>query len=501
MKCNKCLSPTESEQGIHERRLLNYLFQNGTYNTMERPVENESDALDVAFGIILQQIIDVDEKNQIINTNLWLQLTWTDVNMVWDPSEFGNVSSVRVRANMVWKPDILMYNSADDAYDSTYHTNVIASSTGKMLWVPPGMFKSTCLIDIKWFPFDDQKCELKFGSWTHDGRLLNLTADKESGGDTSSFIRNGEWELLGLPVKRNILAYECCPEFYIDLTFTIHIRRRTLYYGFNIIIPCVLISSMSLLLFILPPDAGEKISLGTTILLSMMVFLLQVSELMPSTSDATPLIGVTILLSLMVFLLLVAETMPPTSDALPLIGIYFACIMIMCSLSVLFTVIVLNLHYRTPDTHIMPSWIKVVICHWLAAVLFMKRPGGNHKYSLRLSRLADMSLEEKSKSLMANVLDMDDDICIVQQNGIPPKPEESITQGIVLHSVRQDIVSILKEVRKITAKFQKDDEHTSVKNDWKFAAMVIDRLCFILCVSFTVASTAGVLGSAPHLIA
>jgi len=68
--------------------------------------------------------------------------------------------------------------------------------------------------------------------------------------------------IAGVPVKRNEKKYECCPEIYIDITFTIHIQRRTLYYGFNIIIPCVLISSMSLLLFMLPPDSGEKISLG-----------------------------------------------------------------------------------------------------------------------------------------------------------------------------------------------------------------------------------------------
>jgi len=49
---------------------------------------------------------------------------------------------------------------------------------------------------------------------------------------------------------------------YIDITFSIHIRRRTLYYGFNLIIPCALISMLTLLTFILAPDEGEKIGLG-----------------------------------------------------------------------------------------------------------------------------------------------------------------------------------------------------------------------------------------------
>lgn len=66
----------------------------------------------------------------------------------------------------------------------------------------------------------------------------------------------------GLPGVRNEIFYACCPEPYVDITFTIHIRRRTLYYGFNLIIPCVLISSMTLLGFTLPPDSGEKLTLG-----------------------------------------------------------------------------------------------------------------------------------------------------------------------------------------------------------------------------------------------
>lgn len=68
--------------------------------------------------------------------------------------------------------------------------------------------------------------------------------------------------LTGVPAKRNELYYECCKEPYPDVTFTVTMRRRTLYYGLNLLIPCVLISGLALLVFLLPADSGEKISLG-----------------------------------------------------------------------------------------------------------------------------------------------------------------------------------------------------------------------------------------------
>ena len=43
--------------GPHERRLLNDLMEH--YNTLERPVYNESEPLTLLFGLTLQQIIDV----------------------------------------------------------------------------------------------------------------------------------------------------------------------------------------------------------------------------------------------------------------------------------------------------------------------------------------------------------------------------------------------------------------------------------------------------------
>nr|XP_027219382.1 neuronal acetylcholine receptor subunit alpha-7-like [Penaeus vannamei] len=256
----KFLPSAEATCGEHERRLLHDLLDN--YNQLERPVGNESEPVVVSFGITLQQIIDVDEKNQLLITNTWLKLEWNDVNLRWNESDYGGIKDLRIPPYKIWKPDVLMYNSADEGFDGTYQTKVVVSSDGTCLYIPPGIFKSTCKIDITWFPFDDQRCKMKFGSWTYSGWQLDLQLQSEDGGDLSDFIKNGEWDLIGCPGKRNAIYYKCCPEPYVDVTFEIVIRRRTLYYFCNLILPCVLIASMAVLGFTLPPDCGEKLSLG-----------------------------------------------------------------------------------------------------------------------------------------------------------------------------------------------------------------------------------------------
>ena len=66
------------------------------------------------------------------------------------------------------RPVILCF-SASEAFDATYPTNVVVTSEGLCTYIPPGIFMSSCPIDITWFPFDDQNCEMKFGSWTYNG--------------------------------------------------------------------------------------------------------------------------------------------------------------------------------------------------------------------------------------------------------------------------------------------------------------------------------------------
>ena len=73
--------------------------------------------------------------------------------------------------------------------------------------------------------------------------------------------------------------------------FTLHIRRRTLYYIFNLVFPCVLISFMSVLGFTLPPDSGEKIGLEIITLLSIIMFSQFFMGIIPESSLSVPKIS------------------------------------------------------------------------------------------------------------------------------------------------------------------------------------------------------------------
>lgn len=113
-----------------------------------------------------------------------------------------------------------------------------------------------------------------------------ISTQVNSTGDLLYYIESVEWILKSLEIEKNIEYYPMTQdEPYADITFKLHIRRRILPFFYNIIIPCVWISLLSLVVFWLPPDAGEKISLGITSIFSFSVFVLLISESIPASTN------------------------------------------------------------------------------------------------------------------------------------------------------------------------------------------------------------------------
>ena len=103
---------------------------------------------------------------------------------------------------------------------------------------------------------------------SYDGNQVDLqhltkgngTERIDMGIDLSEFYLNVEWDIMGVPARRHVISYSCCPDVYLDITFNISLRRKTLFYTVNLIIPCVGISCLSILVFYLPSDSGEKVN-------------------------------------------------------------------------------------------------------------------------------------------------------------------------------------------------------------------------------------------------
>eukprot|EP00095_Tigriopus_kingsejongensis_P004180 maker-scaffold47_size466558-snap-gene-3.40 protein:Tk04180 transcript:maker-scaffold47_size466558-snap-gene-3.40-mRNA-1 annotation:"acetylcholine receptor subunit alpha-like" len=134
------------------KRLYDDLLSN--YNKLVRPVVNTTDPLTVRIKLKLSQLIDV---------------FWFDYKLVWDPSEYGGVQQLHVPSDHIWRPDIVLYNNADGNFEVTLATKATLSYNGLVEWKPPAIYKSSCEIDVEYFPFDEQTCVMKFGSWTYDG--------------------------------------------------------------------------------------------------------------------------------------------------------------------------------------------------------------------------------------------------------------------------------------------------------------------------------------------
>ncbi|KAI1897984.1 hypothetical protein AGOR_G00088920, partial [Albula goreensis] len=462
------------------------------YNKWSRPVPNISDVVIVKFGLSIAQLIDVDEKNQMMTTNVWLKQEWNDYKLRWKPSDYDNVTSIRVPSELIWVPDIVLYNNADGEFAVTHMTKAHLFHTGVVRWVPPAIYKSSCSIDVTFFPFDQQNCKMKFGSWTYDKAKIDLER-LENTVDLKDYWESGEWAIVNAVGTYNTKKYDCCHEIYPDITYFFIIRRLPLFYTINLIIPCLLISCLTVLVFYLPSDCGEKITLCISVLLSLTVFLLLITEIIPSTSLV-----------------------------IPLIGEYLLFTMIFVTLSIVITVFVLNVHHRSPSTHKMPRWVHSVFLELIPRWLFMRRPVPDEKRRrwLLLHQQREPSHLSTSKSWQRET---DVDCCHANMDmgtvpGFPfhlpcssplsqkstPQPRLGVRGNTPLHPTKTDglgtdttfpfspsILRALEGVHYIADHLRAEDADFSVKEDWKYVAMVIDRIFLWMFIIVCLLGTIG----------
>ncbi|GMS93904.1 hypothetical protein PENTCL1PPCAC_16079, partial [Pristionchus entomophagus] len=427
------------------------------YNKNVRPVKNATEAVKVKFAASLIRLIDVDEVNQVLTTNLWLEMQWFDYKLSWDPEKWGGIRKLHIPSDQIWIPDIILYNNADGEPHITTMSDALVYFTGLVVWKPPSIYKSFCPIDIEYFPYDSQECTMKFGGWSYNGFLLDVRQIPSKNNSIQTLHDADHKEYHFLERGMDLSAYYpheqlypgCCgQEFYIDVTFEIKLRRKTLFYTVNLVIPCMLIAILTTFVYYVPPIEHK------------MAF------------------SISILVTLTVFYLVLIELIPPTSLVIPLIGKYLLFTMFLVALSIILSVVTINLFRRDGSTHPMPKWIRTVFVHTLPRYILLK-PAEVPPQTDDASSVSDTHANSRRASP-----------CFLSVPNVGDG-ERRLSQLAQLRGMHTDLLRrMVDNIAFIADHFRAKKNEDQISDDWTYVANVVDRL---LLIFFTIVNITGTL--------
>ncbi|XP_055059392.2 acetylcholine receptor subunit gamma [Misgurnus anguillicaudatus] len=474
------------------------------YNKNIRPMEHNGDITNVKIKMTLTNLISLNEKEETLTTCVWIEMTWRDYRLSWANrtgfEAYENITRMRLPSKAIWLPDVGLENNVDGHFEVALYCNALIDPYGGVVWLPPAIYRSSCAIKVNYFPFDWQNCSMVFRSQTYNSNEILLMLAEENNVamewieiDPEAFTENGEWIIKHRPAKKIVNKRYSRDELeYQEIIFFLIIQRKPLFYIINIIVPCVLFSSLGLLVYFLPAKAGgQKCTMTMAILLGQTVFLF-----------------------------LIAKKVPETSQAVPLIGKYLMFVMSVTTITVMNCVVVLNVSLRTPNTHPMNNTVRKVFLNILPDLLRMTMrrwtPENNEQGEedfktfalgngtpLRCRRRSSLGLIAKAdeymfrtarselmfsrlkerKGLLKNTLEK-------IQNGLQGDTAQDLESSLALASREvQQCVASCKHIAE-SAKHQNDFQ--SENEEWFLVARVIDRMCFIVMALLYILGTIGI---------
>ncbi|XP_026781416.2 acetylcholine receptor subunit gamma isoform X3 [Pangasianodon hypophthalmus] len=416
------------------------------YNKNIRPVEKNGDITEVKLKMTLTNLISLNEKEETLTTCVWVEMQWYDYRLRWADrpgfEAYENITGTRIPSKAIWLPDIILENKSQ-----TYSANEIELKLTNE--------ENTV---VEWIEIDPE-----------------------------AFTENGEWVIKHRPAKKVVNEKYSRDELdYQEIIFFLIIQRKPLFYIINIIVPCVLFSSLGLLVYFLPAKAGgQKCTMSITILLAQTVFLF-----------------------------LIAKKVPETSQAVPLIGKYLMFVMSVTAITVMNCVVVLNVSLRTPNTHLLTNKVRKVLLNIFPRVLGMRMQrwtphrvlnadGITNKSTVPLRRHSSLGLIVKADEYMLKTARSELMFSKLKERGglmrsalekirnsLEEDTVQDLTWGLAMASPElQQCVASCKHIAESTKQhndFQKENE------EWFLVARVIDRLCFITMALLFMLGTIGI---------
>ncbi|XP_061187048.1 uncharacterized protein LOC133195207 [Saccostrea echinata] len=198
------------------------------------------------------------------------------------------------------------------------NTPMRVDKNGIIRWSTSAIYIVSCESEITYYPLDHQTCTIRLTTAGYTAANINL---RFSPNPVSLYFytENGEWELLSVENTKPADHF-LGGEPHSKVIFRIHMRRRPMFHILNTMFPVVLMAFLIPMAFKLHVDSGEKMGYSLTVLLAYAVYLSMISDNIPT--------------------------------------IYLATTLVLSTMSVLFVIIVINVHHTPEDEPMSPRLQK-----------------------------------------------------------------------------------------------------------------------------------------------
>ncbi|XP_041347636.1 acetylcholine receptor subunit alpha-1-A-like [Gigantopelta aegis] len=301
-----------------EYQLLKDIFSE--HNPLVWPFPGKNTA-DVQLVYVFNALLEFDEKRQILRTSGMFFIEWEDNSLVWEPKHYNDTNVIYVHPSMIWKPDMVIVNSVKAfGVIGTDSMKMYIDYEGHVMWFPGDFFETYCKVDITYYPLDVQKCKIDLKIWGCPQKGANVVLPDNPVDNVAE--KNGEWEVLEITSDTTDEVGR------LGASFVVHLKRRRMFYVVNMMLPVIFLSFLNFLVFGLPAESGEKMTLSISVLISYAVFLT-----------------------------LVNDKLPENSEGLCCFSAYLAAEVFISVTSTLVTVLVLNLYHRPRGTRLSSRYL------------------------------------------------------------------------------------------------------------------------------------------------
>ena len=259
------------------------------YNRNEIPEFSNGELNYIYVDFYLKTVNKFDEVMGYIRTTGLLDIVWFDPRLKWNNSEH-NFKSLIFSSSEVWIPNVIIGNPVDQVLlmNSDKLESVVVFPNGMARTVTGGVLGTSCIPNVRYYPFDIHNCYITFSLYEifHINELLGIQLLKRPSSLTNFSILedNPKWNIqIEKPYSGGYMGSNLS-----YVSFPVVLQRKPNFILLNIVSPIIILGFLNVAVFLIPVDAGERLSYSLTVLLSFAVYMTILNAMIPDNSDPLP---------------------------------------------------------------------------------------------------------------------------------------------------------------------------------------------------------------------